>query len=107
VIGSEIQNLFSGGIFQARSFGQYFFSKQVFKFSAFSFGGVFFVGIISGWFCRVAEIGFKIFSLCFGLVCSSFGLLCFVASVLFAVGCRACRDMALQGFQNRLVFSWQ
>jgi hypothetical protein len=55
------------GSFQNGILGQYFFSKQAFKFSAFSFGGVFFVGIISGWFCPVAEIGFKVFRLRFGL----------------------------------------
>jgi len=66
VIGVEIQNLFSGGIFQVSGFGQYFFSKQVFKFSAFSLGGTFSAGIISGRFCRVAKIGFKVFGLRFG-----------------------------------------
>jgi len=66
VIGVEIQNLFSGGTFQVSGFGQYFFSKQVFKFSAFSFGGVFFVGMVSGFLCQVAEIGFKVFGFRFG-----------------------------------------
>jgi len=42
------------------------FSKQVFKFLAFSFGDVFFFGISSGWLCRVAKIGFKVFGLRFG-----------------------------------------
>jgi hypothetical protein len=59
---------FCGGSFQIAFLEQYFFNKQVFKFSAFSFGGVFFVGIISSWFCPVAEIGFKVFRLCFGLL---------------------------------------
>jgi hypothetical protein len=53
--------------FSSKCFGAIFFSKQVFKFSAFLFGGGFFAGISSGWFCRVAEIGFKVFGLCFGL----------------------------------------
>jgi hypothetical protein len=55
------------GSFQNSILGQYFFSKQAFKFLAFSFGGVFFVGIVSGWFCPVAKIGFKVFGLRFGL----------------------------------------
>jgi hypothetical protein len=65
-LAHKFKTIFSGGTFQVSSFGQYFFSKQVFKFSAFSFGGIFFVGIISGWFCPVTEIGFKVFSLGFG-----------------------------------------
>jgi hypothetical protein len=53
--------------FQNSILGQYFFSKQAFMFSAFSFGGIFCAGIISGWFCPVAEIDFKVFGLRFGL----------------------------------------
>ena len=72
MIGSEIQNLFSGGIFQARSFGQYFFQQASFgtapcgQVLGFFVWLYFFVGIISGWFCPVAEIRFKVFSLGFG-----------------------------------------
>jgi len=53
-------------VFKVSGFGQYFFSKQIFKFSSFSFGSTFSAGISSGWFCRVAEIGFKVFGLRFG-----------------------------------------
>jgi hypothetical protein len=63
----KFKSFFSGGTFQSKVFGQYFFSKQVFKFLAFSFGGVFFVGIISNWLCQVAKIGFKVFRWRFGL----------------------------------------
>jgi hypothetical protein len=68
VTGAEIQNLsLAVALFQASGFGQYFFSKQIFKFSAFSFGAVFFVGVSSGWFCQVSEISFKVFGLRFSL----------------------------------------
>jgi hypothetical protein len=40
-LAQKFKTIFSSGTFQASSLGQYFFSKQVFKFSAFSFGGVF------------------------------------------------------------------
>jgi len=63
----KIYFCFGNGTFQNSVLGFIFFSKQVFKFSAFSFGSVFFLGISSGWFCPVAEIGFKVFSLRFGL----------------------------------------
>jgi len=53
-------------VFKVSGFGQYFFSKQIFKFSSFSFGSTFSAGISSGWFCPVAEIGFKVFGLRFG-----------------------------------------
>jgi hypothetical protein len=64
-LAQKFKSFFSGGIFQVNSLGQYFFSKQVFKLSAF-FGSVFFVGKSSGWFCPVAKIGFKVFDLGFG-----------------------------------------
>jgi hypothetical protein len=43
------------------------FNQQVFKFLVFSFNKFSFVSKVSGWLCQVAETGFKIFSLRFGL----------------------------------------
>jgi len=62
----KIYPRFDSGSFQISILISYFFSKQVFKFSSFSFGSTFSAGIISVWLCRVAEIGFKVFGLRFG-----------------------------------------
>jgi hypothetical protein len=43
------------------------FSASSFSSSRLFVGGGFFVGVSPGWFCRVAEIGFKVFGLRFGL----------------------------------------
>jgi hypothetical protein len=40
-LAHKFKTIFSGGTFQVSSFGQYFFSKQAFKFSAFSLAVVF------------------------------------------------------------------
>jgi len=52
VIGSKIQiHFFSGGVFQV----------LIFSLKKFPF-----ISKVSGWFCRVAKIGFKVFRFGFG-----------------------------------------
>jgi hypothetical protein len=71
-LAQKFKSIFSGGVFQVSSFGQYFFQQAGFgtapcgQVLGFFVGGGFCVGIVSGWLCRVAEIGFKVFRSSFG-----------------------------------------
>ena len=55
-------SIFSGGVFS--SLVWVWFSASKFSSLSFSFSKFSFISKVSGWFCRVAKIGFKVF--CFG-----------------------------------------
>jgi len=88
---------FCDGSFKIAFLGQYFFSKQVSKFSAFSLAAVSALAWFQVGFVESLKLASRFFARV--SVCGGFDWLCFVASALFL--------LALQGFQNRVVFSWQ
>jgi hypothetical protein len=56
--------VFAAALFKQR-FGSVFFQQASFQVLGFFVGGSFFVGMVSGCLCQVAEIGFKVFGLRF------------------------------------------
>jgi len=75
---------FCGGSFQIAFLGQYFFSRQVFKFSAFSLAAASALAWFQVGFAKSLKLASRFFA-CVS-VCGGFDWLCFVASALFLVG---------------------
>ena len=92
--------VFAAALFKQR-FGSVFFQQASFQVLGFFVGGSFFVGMVSGCLCQVAEIGFKVFGLRFSP--RWFWLVVRFPLAVILVG--------WLGLQNRLVFvrqkSWQ